>query len=341
MKMRIFSAVLVLLFLTGCTSPLKNQKQKQYQATFLTLFDTVTSVVGYADSEDEFQTKAQQIHDELLKYHQLFDIYNDYEGISNLKTINDQAGVAPVVVDREIIDLLLDCREYYELSGGAVNVAMGSVLKLWHDARTDGVNSPDMAKLPDEALLKEAQNHSSFETVIIDKENSTVYLSDSEQRLDVGAVAKGWSAERVCKNAPEGLIVSVGGNVCATGPKPTGANWVVGVQSPDGGPEYLRTLNIDNGSVVTSGDYQRYYMVDGKSYHHIIDPKTAYPSRYWRAVTIVCEDSGLADCLSTALFVLPQEEGQALLDRTGAVAMWVALDGTILYSPGFESLIRT
>ena len=341
MRAKIFSALLALLLLTGCASTPETHKQTQYQATFLTLFDTVTTIVGYADTEEEFQAKAQQIHDDLQEYHQLFDIYNEYAGISNLKTINDHAGIAPVTVDRRIIDLLVDSKRYYALSDGAVNVAMGSVLQLWHDARTEGINSPERAKLPDGALLQEAQTHSNFSSVIIDEENSTVFLTDPQQRLDVGAIAKGWSVEQVCRHAPEGLLVSVGGNVCATGPKPTGSNWVIGIQSPDDDASYLHTLNIHEGCVVTSGDYQRYYVVDGKPYHHIIDPQSAYPARYWRAVTIVCSDSGLADFLSTALFVLPQEEGQHLLDKTGAVAMWVTLDGTILYSPGFEDLIRT
>ena len=116
----------------------------------------------------------------------------------------------------------------------------------------------------------------------------------------------------------------------------------MGVQSPEKGDAgYLHTLNISDGSVVTSGDYQRYYVVDGKSYHHIIDPETRMPANYWRSVTILCPDSGLADCLSTALFLLDQEQGQALLDKTQALAMWVAQDGTITYSPGFEDYIRT
>lgn len=341
MKAKIFSALLALLVLTGCASAPEAHKQTQYQASFLTLFDTVTTIAGYADTEEDFQATAQQIHDDLLEYHQLFDIYSEYEGIANLKTINDQAGIAPVKVSPIIIDLLLDCQRYEALTGGAVNVAMGSVLRLWHDARTEGINAPDRAKLPDEALLHEAQTHSSFSSVLIDEENSTVFLTDPQQRLDVGAVAKGWSAEQVCRKAPEGLLVSVGGNVCATGPKPTGSSWVVGIQSPDDPSAYLHTLHIDSGCVVTSGDYQRYYVVDGQPYHHIIDPQNAYPARHWRAVTIVCQDSGLADALSTALFVLPQAEGQQLLDQTGAVAMWVALDGTLSYSPGFDDFIRT
>ena len=169
-----------------------------------------------------------------------------------------------------------------------------------------------------------------------------MYLEDPDMRLDVGAIAKGWAAQRVSEVAPEGLLISVGGNVCATGPKDSqGTPWVVGVQDPKGGDAYLHTLYLTKGSIVTSGDYQRAYMVDGQLYHHIIDPHTLYPGTLWRAVTVVCEDSGLADALSTALFLLPQADGQALLDKCGAQAMWVAADGSIAYSSGFSKFVRT
>jgi thiamine biosynthesis lipoprotein len=315
---------------------------KQYTATFLTLFDTVTSIVGRAESQEILMEKAQTVHDALLYYHRLFDIYNDYEGLNNLKTVNDHAGVAPVVVDRAIIDLLLDCKEYYELTGGKVNVAMGSVLVLWHEARNDGLNDIVNAYLPDGNALEEAAKHRDISCVVIDEAASTVFLTDAEMRLDVGAVAKGWSVQRVAENAPAGLLISVGGNVCATGPKDeNGTPWRVGVQNPDGGDSYLHTLNITNQSVVTSGDYQRCYMVDGKIYHHIIDPDTLYPGTHWRSVTIVCDDSGLADALSTALFLLPYEEGLALAERCGAEALWVNEAGEKFYTPGFDELIRT
>ena len=338
---RILALLLCVLLLTGCTGPREPEK-KQYTATFLTLFDTVTSIVGRAESEEAHMAAAQAIHDDLLIYHQLFDIYNDYEGLNNLKTVNDNAGVAPVVVDRAIIDLLLDCREYHELTGGLVNVAMGSVLVLWHEARNDGLNDIANAYLPDSEKLAAAAKHMDFSCVIIDEEASTVFLSDPEMRLDVGAVAKGWSAQRAAENAPEGLLISVGGNVCATGPKDeNGTPWRVGVQNPDGGSSYLHTLNITGGSVVTSGDYQRCYMVDGKFYHHIIDPATLYPSTHWRSVTVLCADSGLADALSTALFLLPLEAGMALAEKCGAEALWVNEAGEQFYTPGFEDLIRT
>ena len=333
--------LLVSLLLSGCSLRQEPEK-KQYTATFLTLFDTVTSIVGRDESEEAFREKSQQVHDALLEYHQLFDIYNSYEGINNLKTVNDQAGIAPVKVDRRVIDLLLDCKQYYELTGGKVNVAMGSVLYLWHEARNAGIDDPANAYLPDAEKLQEAALHRDLDAVVIDEAASTVFITDPQVRLDVGAIAKGWSVQRVCETAPSGLLISVGGNVCATGPKEEdGTPWVVGVQDPDGGDTYLNTLYLSGGSVVTSGDYQRSYVVDGEVYHHIIDPETLFPSTLWRSVTILCDDSGLADALSTALFLLPQAEGQALLTECQAEAMWVDREGNCFYSPGFEARIRT
>lgn len=337
---RIVCISLIVLLLAGCSFP--DQSPKQYSATYLTLFDTITSIVGRADSEDDFLAEANAIHDALLEYHRLFDIYNEYEGLPNLKTVNDQAGIGPVKVDRRIIDLLLDCREYCELTGGVVNPAMGSVLSLWHEARSAGLDDPANARLPDEQLLQAAGAHMDFDAVVIDEAASTVYITDPQVQLDVGAVAKGWSVQQVCQTLRPGLLISVGGNVFATGPKDEeGTPWVIAIQNPDGGEAYLHTVYLSGGSAVTSGDYQRNYTVDGKCYHHIIDPATLYPSVLWRSVTIVCDDSGLADALSTALFILPQEEGQTLLDRCGAKAMWVDQDGRIIYSSGFEDLIRS
>ncbi len=336
---RLTALLLALLLLTGCGP--QAPERKQYTATFLTLFDTVTTVVGPAETKEAFSAWAQAIHDELEIYHRLFDIYHEYDNMANLKTLNELAAGGPIAVDRAILELLLDCKDYYAASGGRVNAAMGAVLQLWHQARSDSLNDPASAYLPDPEALAEASRHCDLNDVIIDWEASTVYFADPLLKLDVGAIAKGWAVQRVCEVAPKGLLVSVGGNVCATGPKDDrGTPWVIGVQDPDGG-DYLHTLNIPGGSVVTSGDYQRAFQVEGKLYHHIIDPQTLQPGTLWRSVTIVCGDSGLADALSTALFLMSREEGQQLLDRYGAQALWVSHSGELLYSPGFQELIRT
>jgi thiamine biosynthesis lipoprotein len=342
MKRLLCGLLLICVLLSGCATGQGTPEQKQYNATFLTLFDTVTTIVGKAENKEEFQKTAQQIHDSLLEYHQLFDIYNDYDGVTGLKAVNDAAGQSPVQVDRRIIDLLLDCKRYYALTGGKVNPAMGSVLQLWHEARNDGINDPVHAYLPNQQALENAAQHTDFDCVVIDEAVGTVYITDPKVRLDVGAIAKGWSVQRVCETSPEGLLVSVCGNVCATGPKDAqGTPWVIGIQNPDGGSDYLHTVYLSRGSVVTSGDYQRAYRVGDQIYHHIIDPETLYPSTYWRSVTIVCDDSGLADALSTALFLLPLEEGRELAGKCEAQVMWVDGSGQIYYTTGFESMIRT
>ena len=326
------------LLLGGCAA--KPAAPRQYTATFLTLFDTVTTVVGSAETEEAFQEKAQKIRDELEHYHRLFDIYQEYEGICNLKTVNDSAGIAPVTVDSAIIELLTDCKHYYELTSGKVNVAMGSVLSLWHEARADGLRDPRAAKLPDRDALTEAAAHTDIEAIIIDEQASAVYLSDPQVRLDVGAVAKGWATQRVAENAPSGMLISVGGNVCATGPKNGASPWVIGIQNPEGEGN-LHTLYLEKGAVVTSGDYQRAYWVDGKQYHHIIDPETQMPAEHWRSVSVIGQDSGLADALSTALFLLPLEQGKALAAQCNVEVLWVDANQREYSTPGLGALIRT
>lgn len=339
---RVCAAVVLCALLCGCAAAPAGEEggQKRYEASFLTLFDTVTTMVGYADSQETFTAQAQQIYDELLEYHQLYDIYNDYDGMNNLKTVNDNAGIAPVEVDARILDMLEFSKELYEETGGRVNVAMGGVLSLWHDAREAGIEDPANAYLPDQDALEEAARHADWSNVVIDEEAGTVYLADPDMSLDVGAIAKGYAVERVCETAPAGMLISVGGNVRATGPKPDGSPWVVGIENPDGG-DFLHTLYVEDSSVVTSGDYQRYYLVDGQRYHHIIDPDTLYPATRWRSVSILCADSGIADSLSTALFTLSQEDGQKLLDAFDAEALWMTQDGELLYSPGFQAMVRT
>ncbi|HPU63946.1 MAG TPA: FAD:protein FMN transferase, partial [Mobilitalea sp.] len=138
--------------------------------------------------------------------------------------------------------------------------------------------------------------------------------------------------------------LSVGGNVRAVGAKgKEKLSWNVGIQNPDKSSEQtsLYTLALKDMSLVSSGNYERYYTVDGKIYHHIIDPDTLMPAEYFTAISIVCEDSGLADALSTAIYCMPFDEGIALIESLdGIEALWVFPDKTMKYSSGFESFIK-
>ena len=333
--------ILVLNF-TGCVSA--KEENTRYEAQFLELFDTVTTIIGYSESQEAFTKQANSIRDHLEQYHQLYDIYHDYDGMNNVKTINDQAGVAPVKVDRRIIDLLLFAKDAYKMTDGQMNVALGAVLKIWHEHREAGIANPAQATLPDMDQLKSAAAHTDINQMIIDEKNSTVYLADPEMSIDVGGIAKGYATEQVARIAEEngftsGLI-SVGGNVRSIGIRGDGTPWKVGVQNPfDQNGQDISKVNLTDASLVTSGVYERYYTVDGKNYHHIIDPDTLFPAEYFVSVTILCPDSGKADALAK-IFNMPFEEGLALVERMPDVeALWVFPDQHIEMSSHFKDYI--
>ena len=340
------AVTIVFTSLTGCGQRERVPQLKRFDAQFLDLFDTVTSIVGYAKDEETFRAYAQELYDELTIYHQLYDIYHEYEGIANLKTINDQAGIAPVQVDERIIAMLNEAVDMHEKTGGYMNVAMGSVLAVWHEYRTEGIQDPANAKLPSMEELEAAAEHTDISQVVINEEASTVYLPDKDMSLDVGSIAKGYATEMACRKLEEdGLaygLVSVGGNVRAIGTRDDGSLWKVGIQNPDLSSEtkYLHTVELKDMSLVTSGSYQRYYTVDGRTYHHIIHPEFLMPWDEYVSVSILCRDSGLADCLSTAVFNMEFEDGKALIESMDNVeAMWMFEDGREEYSSGFRAFM--
>lgn len=338
----------VIVVLAGVAGRRSGTGEQRYQAQFLQLFDTVTQIVGYGRTEKEFTLQAQMVQDQLREYDQLYDIYNDYPGISNLKTVNDQAGIAPVKVDQRIMDLLVLSRDIYDRTDGKMNVAFGSVLSIWHDYRTAGVDDPQNAALPPMEQLEEAALHTDINKMILDEKASTVYLADPEMTLDVGAIAKGYAVEQTAQYAinqgVKSMLISVGGNVRAIGTKAGNEPWKVGVQDPNQEIQSgsLCNMLLTDMSLVSSGDYQRYYIVDGKRYNHIIDPDTLMPADYFADVTILTRDSGLADGYSTALYAMPLEEGRKLVEDTpGMEALWVFHDGSQVFSSGFKQLMET
>lgn len=323
------------------------REAKRYEASFLDVFDTFSQVIVYSADGEFAQRVVTEAYDELRAYHQLYDIYNEYEGLNNLKTVNDMAGVAPVEVDARIIELLLYAKEMHRQTDGRMNVAMGSVLKLWHDSRSKGLADPASARVPSAAALSEAAKHTSIDDVVLDENKSTVYLADAKMRLDVGAVAKGYAVEQVARSLQargvNSALLSIGGNVRAIGVRGDGTRWRVGVQDPSGDAEgqNIAMAALDGLSLVSSGDYQRFYTVDGVRYHHIIDPDTLMPASYFSSVSIVAEDSALADALSTALFTTDLKHGQEILSRFKSTeALWTTSTGELIRSEGFAELAR-
>ncbi len=200
---------------------------------------------------------------------------------------------------------------------------MGAVLKIWHTYREEGIalnNEGQLGKVPPLEELADAKACTGWDKVEIDENAGTVYLNQSCASLDVGGIAKGFAAGKVQQHLTEaGLVhgtVDAGGNICTINDKPGGQQWRVGIRNPSGNGSLAVVALPGSAAFVSSGDYERFYGAeDGKLYHHIIDPQTLFPATYYHQVTIVTENSGYADALSTALFTMSYEDGLALIER--------------------------
>lgn len=333
------------LSLSLCACSGKAAKVEPQGKSYFSYFDTVSFVYSYAgDSAEQFNDRSAEVSGILGEYHRLFDIYHEYSGVNNLCTVNRLAGGEAVKVDRKLIDFMLYARELCEATNGEMDVTMGAVLSLWHDCREAASNDPASAKVPTLEELEAAAEHTGFGLLEIDAENCTLRLTDPEASLDVGALGKGYATERAVEYlesvGAESYVLNIGGNIRIIGTKPDGSGWNTGIrdpQDPDG--SFAVSLDLSDTACVTSGTYERYYMVDGEKYHHIIDKDTLYPADYFESLTVVTKDSGLADALSTALFCMSYEDGLALAEKLGVDVLWIFPDGDIRYTSGLEARI--
>ena len=346
----LLAAVCLTGALGGCSQA---QKYYKYRSDFMDTFDTVVTVMAYAKTDAEFDQIVDTAYQVFLSMHRLCDIYHTYDGLNNLKTVNDNAGVQPVKVDKRLVDMLKQAKEWYPKTDKMLNIALGPVLSIWHDYREAGIANPDEAKLPPMEELQAADRLTDIGKLQIDEAASTVYLEEKGMSLDVGGVAKGYATELAAQalmaKGYDSVLISAGGNIRAIGPPKDGQRnkWSVGIKNPDSPLEgstdeanLLDVAYVTNMSVVSSGVYERYYTVNGKMYHHLIDPNTLMPGTNYKAVTVVTPDSGLADIITKALFLLPIEKSLAYAQEHGVEALWVNNDDTLAFTPGMKQLLR-
>ncbi|MEE8808180.1 MAG: FAD:protein FMN transferase [Lactimicrobium sp.] len=343
MKKILLAAGLASLVLCGCSSTQSASTSSSDVPLYSNVstdagFDTVFYYQEYNQDKDASEKHFNEAVSLFTHYNDLFDIYNNYDGMNNLKTVNDNAGVAPVTVDPEIIAMLKEAKQFYTWSDGEFDITMGALLNVWHTYRENGITLNQENKqgpLPTDSELAEAATHKGWDKVEIDDSANTVYITDASVSIDVGGIAKGYATEQIAQKLSTEddigtIAINAGGNNRTINAKPDGSPWRVRIQNPDGEDKLIIVSETGSWSFVTSGDYERYYVAtDGKKYHHIIDPETNYPADRYRSVSIITKDSSAADCLSTTLFTLSMEDGQKVLDEyekaTGnhADAIWV------------------
>lgn len=330
------------------------------QFYYIDYFDTACSFILYLREDQDKKEIEQEIQEMLAKYHQMLDAYHEYDDINNIYTINQNAGISAVTVDSEMFDLLYYCLAEGEKIDYRTNIAFGAVTGIWKKVISDvseqitvGDLEGDalLAFLPSEEELEEAAQHISPENVILDKENHTVYLEDQEMLLDVGSVAKGYVADRIAEylleNGVDSACINLGGNLKILGEKKSGRDseaWVAAIRDPkekDSSVYLPFTLLLsDKTAIVTSGNYERYVMIDGIKYCHLVDPDTLYPVQNMSSVTIIAESSLLADFLSTALFTVDVVQGMDILQMyDGVEALWITSEEQVYYTEGFLNYV--
>lgn len=313
-----------ILLLSGC-SGLPRERSQTYTDT---LFDTVISVQIFDSVDEDVLKGCEKL---CKKYDSMFS--NKIED-SEISRINS-AGGNPVEVSKETIKLIKKGIYYSEMSDGAFDITIAPVSNLWDfKAETPLVPSPE--------AIAEAVSHVNYENIII--RDNTVKLTDPHAGIDLGAIAKGYIADRIKDYLEdEGVrhaMINLGGNVLAMDSKLDGSDYNIGIQKPfDETGEPITSVKISDKSVVTSGIYQRYFKADGKIYHHILDPNTGYPcENNLYSVTILTDSSLTADALSTTCFLLGYDRGMKLINQLDNVdAVFITNDNQIHYSKNFQN----
>ncbi len=324
-NIRKISLLLLVTILSTCGCGKLTTKPMTYTGTAL---DTVISLQIY-DSSDEY------LIDECVKICKTYEEkFSRTIETSEISMINNAKGTA-VEVSPETIKIIEKGIYYGELSSGAFDITIGTVTSLW-DFKAENPVPPTAEE------ITEALNHVNYRNIAIT--GSTVRLLDPRAKLDLGAIAKGYIADRIkdylVSEGVEHALINLGGNVLAIGNKLDGSEFNIGVQTPfdaDAGP--ITSVKINNQSVVTSGTYQRYFEHNDKIYHHIIDPDTGRPcNNGLTSVTILTDSSLTADALSTTCFVLGPERGMKLINQLDNVdALFIDSNNNITYSRNFQN----
>lgn len=283
--------------------------------------DTVVTVTVVSSSEDEAEKAIEKVFNELKRLEEVFNFYSDQSEVAG---INRKAGIEPVKVSEDMMDLLKKAVYVSELTEGAFDITTGPLTKLWDFHKKE---------VPDNEKIKAALRLVNYKYIVIDEKNSTVFLKKKGMLIDPGGIAKGYGADRAVeilkKEGIKAALVAIAGDIRGYGLKMNGSPWLIGIRKPRSmdSDDLVATLPLRDSAISTSGDYERFFIKDGKRYHHILDPKTGYPANSTGGVSVISEEGYLSDSLATAVFVLGPQKGIELLRRLNFKGIFITEDG--------------
>lgn len=333
---------LFFIFVSGCSQNEKDQSKDTNQISTNPasrtefLMGTVVTVKIYdKDKEDVLDPVFEKIQDLADKI-----TVNDDEAKSEIDQINKNAGISPVHVSKDIFSLVKAGKAYSEQANGSFDITIGPLSSLWH------IGFPD-ARKPSQEEINQVLPLIDYQSIELNEEDQSVYLQNKDMQLDLGGIAKGFITDQVVKVLKKhdvtSAIIDLGGNVYVLGKNPSGNKWTVGIQdpfSPRG--QIIGSIQLTNKSVVTSGVYERYLEVDGKVYHHLLNPQDGYPfDNDIAGVSVITDYSTDGDALSTLLFSKGVEDGLKFAEEMdGIEAIFITHNKEVYVTSGIKNKFK-
>lgn len=263
------------------------------------------------------------ILDGITEVRRIERLISSWDSYSQTSAINKAAGKQAVKVDQELIDLISRAQKVSALTEGAFDISFATMDQIW---KFDGSTS----YMPPPNLVQEAVAKVNWQHILVYPEKQMVFLKEEGMKIGFGAIGKGYAANKakaiMAKRNIKGGLVNAGGDLIAWGESDEAEHWSIKIADPKNKKKPIAELKIENSAIVTSGDYERYTIIDGIRYAHIIDPRTGYPSTGIKSVSVLCPDAELADALATAIFVLGKEKGLALIDQLKQIECLIITD---------------
>ncbi|WP_396591970.1 FAD:protein FMN transferase [Allomuricauda sp. R78024] len=247
-------------------------------------------------------------------------IISSWDEASETALVNKNAGIKPVKVSTELYHLVERAKKISEITDGAFDISYASMDNIW---KFDG----SMKGMPAEALLRQSVSKIGHEKILLDPIEQTIYLSEPGMRIGFGAIGKGYAADRakelLVSKQVKGGVINASGDLTTWGTKVTGEKWLIGIANPLSKDKVFSWLPVVESSVATSGNYEKYVMLDGKKYSHIIDPRTGYPTTGVNSVSVFTKNAELCDALATAVFIMGKDSGIHLINQMDGVEVVV------------------
>jgi thiamine biosynthesis lipoprotein len=335
--------VYCLLFtvLSACTL----HKEKIYRKSKI-LMDTLVTITVVSNSKDSAKKAIDGAFSEIEKLEKLTDFFSSESEVS---LINKSAGISEVKVSPDILDILEKALWVSERTRGAFDVTIGPVMTLY-----------DFYKKikPEQAAIKKNLPLVNYKGLIIDRNKSTVFLKRKGMLIDLGGIAKGYAADKAVetleRNGIHSGLVSVAGDIRAFGLKPDKRPWKIGIRSPripanlplvkgdKGGfpDDIMATIELRDMAISTSGDYERFFILGGKRYHHLLSPKTGYPAEGCQSVSVIAKKGVFTDAFATGVFILGPEKGMKVLEEMGFDGVIVDSQGKVHITPGIRGKVE-